>query len=473
MKSRLEEARGRLGEIASASAGRRLPSLREMAALWGMGVRTVQLAVAEAVRQGWLETRHGAGIWPAGAMPTPALPRTRLDAGRLAEGIGTQIRAGHYAAGQRLPAPKDLAQQHGVHVATVRKALRTLVSQGQLERQGRVWSVSAHRSARALRAPVLLCLGAGDAEGNLRMDTDREWDFWREIQAEALRCGLVPRLVPWNGELPSLEGVFGAVVSTWHLLDSSPLLDGLMRARLPAAVWVANHEILPGRSYRQARTLWFHDLAFGKESGQTMAKALAGLGHRKLAWISPFHGSSWSRNRLEGLRGGLPEGFELVEAVEGWVSEWDVQKDVHLDPQVLGRIDLEGIGHGGSLANLARPLVEAITRDRCLEVFGPRLEAVLDSGATLWVVASDLAALWCRHWLRGRGIAVPPMVSFDDSREASRIGLTSLRFDVQGMARVMLRQVLSSRQPHRRLTRYAGDVLLRASSGRRGAWDLG
>lgn len=469
MAGQLEEARRRLEATASASEGKRLPPIRELALLWDMSARTVQLAVAEAVRAGRLETRQGAGTWLRGARPAAVLPAPKPDAGRLAERIEAEIRAGRFGSGQPLPPPKDLAQLHGVHVATVRKALGHLLGQGLVERLGRAWRVTVPHPRRALRSPVLLCIGAGDAQGGLRMDTDREWDFWREIQAEAVRCGLVPRLVAWGQALPLLEGAFGAVVSTWHLQDSTQLLDGLMRARLPTAVWVANHETLPGTRYRQARTLWFHDLAFGKEAGQTMAKALAGLGHRKLAWISPFHGSSWSRNRLEGLRGGLPADFELVEAVEGWVSEWDVQKDVHLDPQVLGRIDLEGIDHGGSLATIARPLVEAVTRDRCLAVFGPRLEAVLDSGATLWVAASDLAAGWCWHWLQSRGLRMPPMVSFDDSREASRTGLTSMRFDVQGMARAMLRQVVSSRQPHRRLTRYAGDVVVRASSGARRA----
>jgi len=75
--------------------------------------------------------------------------------------------------------------------------------------------------------------------------------------------------------------------------------------------------------------------------------------------------------------------------------------------------------------------------------------------------------LWCWHWLRARGVRVPEdlaMVAFDDSREASRFGLTSLRFDVQGMARAMVRQILSSRQPHPLLTRYAGAVIGRHSS---------
>jgi len=467
VSKRFLEALRRLEDASNSAQGCQLPAIRTLAASWDMSARTVQLAVAEAVRQGWLETRQGSGTWPRGARPrVQALP-SKMDCRRLVEVIGAEIRDGKYASGQALPAPKVLAQLHGIHPATVRKALAMLQVQGHAERHGRAWTVSVPRSQAGLRSSVVLCIGAADAEGNLRMDTDREWDFWREIQVEAIRCGLEPRLVPWNGALPDLGGAFGAVVSTWHLTDSAPLLDGLLRARLPTAVWIANHEHLPGKRYRQAHLLWFHDQAFGREAGRTMARHVVDCGYQKIAWISPFHGSTWSRNRLAGLREGLPENIELIEANQEWVSEWDVQKEVFRDPEVLARLDLSGIDHGGNVDPLARPMVEAITRDRCLGIFGPALAKTLESGASLWVVASDIAALWCWHWLRARGVRVPEdlaMVAFDDSREASRFGLTSLRFDVQGMARAMVRQILSSRQPHPLLTRYAGAVIGRHSS---------
>jgi len=120
---------------------------------------------------------------------------------------------------------------------------------------------------------------------------------------------------------------------------------------------------------------------------------------------------------------------------------------------------------------IRRPLVETITRGRCLEVFAPRLEAALESGATLWIAGSDLIAQWCLHWLGTRGLAVPRdlrLASFDDTRDATRLDLSSLRFDVQAMARAMIRQVLSSRRNHPAVTRYSGFVVERGSTGRLG-----
>jgi len=463
-----EETLRKLADLASTSQGRRLPSIRQLAAKWNISAGTVQTAVRSGVAQGWLTTRPGSGIWTQGSMPSPSQLPPRLDAQCLAERIAAEIRTGKFASGQVLPAPKDYSKLLGIHPATVRKALSQLLSQNLLERNGRTWSVRRPLARNTPRSPLLLCIGASDSNGNLRMDTDPEWDFWREIQAEALRCGLEPRLATWKEGAPDPRNdVFGTIVSTWHMPDSTPLLDALLRQRHPTAVWVGNQENLPGARYRFARTLWFHDLSFGRDSGATMAEYVARLGHLQVAWISPFHASSWSQNRLFGLREALPKQIKVQEANGSWVSEWDIQKDVALDSEVLNRISLAGMDLDGERATLARPLIEAVTRERCLEHFTPRLEMVLSSGATLWVVASDLAARWCLHWLRSRGMRIPEdiaLVSFDDTREATRNDLTSLRFDVQSMARTMVRQVLSSRQQHRLVTRYTGHVYERASS---------
>lgn len=468
MTSLAEEVLSKLRLAAALAEGRRLPTIRALAASWEVSPRTVQLAVHEAVRQGWLETRPGSGIWPRGARPRPSPPALRMDAERLAESIATDIQTGKLAAGGSLSPPKDYSNLHGIHPSTVRKAFAILQGQGLVERRGRSWAASRPRLGTPSRAPVLWCIGASDADGNLRMESDREWDFWRGIQAEAIRCGLRPRLIPWRGALPGLsEDVLGAIVSTWHLIDSSQLLDAVLRARLPAAVWAANHEGLPGKRYRLARGMWFHELAFGRGAGLAMAGYLAGLDHAKVAWVSPFQASPWARNRLDGLREGLPPEVELVEANGEWTSEWDIQDGVLADPASLSRVRLEGIDHGGATDPLRRPVIEAVTRDRALAIFGPRLEEAWSSGATLWVAASDLVARWCLHWLRARGHETPrdiALASFDDTRDASRLNLTSLRFDVQGMVRAMVRQVLSRREPHRLFTHYDGLVVERAST---------
>jgi len=458
----------KLESVAKVSKDRRLPSVRELASTWGISTRTVQSAVAQAVAAGWLETKPGSGIWNAGFLPKPIRKEPRLDAQRLADNIATEIQSGKFLSNQVLPAPKDYSKRLGIHPKTVRNAFEILRSRNLVDRQGRSWRVSRPRTKPSIRTPIVQCIGAPGLDGKLRMDSDPEWDFWREIQAEATRSGLEPKLSSWTGELPRFsDEVIGVIVSNWHMLDSRPVLDRLLRRRLPTAVWVGNDETLPGTRYRQVRSMWFHDLAVGRVAGRTMAEFVAKKGHRKVAWISPFHASPWARNRLAGLRESLPGDIELFEANGEWTSEWEIQQKFFDAPEILSRFDLDGTASRSELRALALPLVESITRERSLKLFGPRLEAALESGATLWVAASDLTAQWCLHWLRSHGLKSPDdlaIASFDDTREATRLQLTSLRFDVQEMARAMIRQVTSASQDHRLLTQYNGHVVERSST---------
>jgi DNA-binding LacI/PurR family transcriptional regulator len=241
----------------------------------------------------------------------------------------------------------------------------------------------------------------------------------------------------------------------------------LHRARLPSAVWLENPVLSPARLSVRSPWLGFHDMAYGRESGAVLADHPAVRKHARIAWISPFHGAEWSRNRLEGLRQHLPGGTFLHEALGPWVSEWDFQAAVWRDPEAWKRVRLDGVGMGAHVADLARPLMEAIGRDRLIESFSPALEKALASGASLWVAASDWIAMACMDWLGAQGLRTPgdvALAGFDDSREALRHGLTSVRFDAQMMARAMVRQVLSPEAGGRKTLHYGGTVVARGST---------
>lgn len=472
--TRIEQVLERLREACRTAGGSKLPPARDLVGRWGISSRTLREAVLRGVQEGWLETRPGSGVWPAGHGPQIAAPSAPAVASpRGAEDLVARLRAeiegGLHALGDPLPSRKDLARHHGLHPSTVAKALDRLEEAGLLERRGRSRIVSRPRSPGA--SPVLLCLGAGDGNGRLRMDSDREWDFWRELQAEALRNGLVPELVPWEGGRIDLRdpAILGIVVCSWHMLDLRPLLDPIARSGIPCAVWVISH--LPGGEggYRDVRTMWFHDMAFGRGAGRAMAEFLQGLDHSKIAWISPFHASAWAQNRLDGFLEASSGRPDVVEVLGRWVSEWDLHDTLLADSRVWEASlhpDLRRKRRRPDVGLLVRPQIELLTRDRFLAELTPALEAALASGATLWVAASDLVATWVLHWLAERGLQVPEnleLASFDDTRDASRLGLTSMRFDTAAMARSMLLQILSSRSAHRHLTRYQGRVVPRSS----------
>lgn len=455
-----------LRALIRAAGSQRLPSVRALAARWKCSPTTVQGVLRKARAQGWIETRSGGGSWPAGRMPAPTAPRARRTAESLAAELREEIRSGRWGGGERLPPPKHMAARFQVHPATARKAYGLLADDGTVEKLGRSWQVSLPRR-RSDAQPVLLCLGAGERDGSLRLGSDREWDFWREIQIEAARNNLLPEIHPWTGKLPELGlRPVGAVVSTWHLTDPYPLLSALHRARLPSAVWLENPVLSPTRLSIRSPWLGFHDMAYGLESGAVLADHPLIRKHARIAWISPFHGAEWSRNRLEGMRKNLPGETILHEALGPWVSEWDFQEAIWRDPEAWKRVRLDGLRGESRFSDLVRPLMEALGRDRLIDSFSPALEKALASGSTLWVAASDWVALACLDWLGARGLRAPgdvALAGFDDTREALRHGLTSVRFDAPMMARAMVRQILTQTR-ERRTIHYEGTVVARGST---------
>lgn len=75
------------------------------------------------------------------------LPAYRVVKDRLIQSLAS----GHYPAGSSLPAEKQLAEEHGVSIGTLRKAVDSLVSEGILIRQqGKGTFVSQHDNQRLL-----------------------------------------------------------------------------------------------------------------------------------------------------------------------------------------------------------------------------------------------------------------------------------------------------------------------------------
>ena len=386
--------------------------------------------------------------------------------GELADALAEEIRSGHFGGTGALPSPKELANVFGVHPVTVRRALAELLERGILERLGRGFRVARLERGPSIAPPVLLCVGGGHQGAGLSMDSDREIDTWREVQAEAASHGLAVRMVPWNGSLGRIpSGTMGAVVSTWHLPDPQALLDELVERRIRSCVWTGTALDRADRDWEGKRLLSFHDIGDARAAGRDMARFLDGLGHRRIAWISPFHGSRWSRNRLAGVRSGFPGIVDpfVLEAVSESDFMEPIQETLAKWTGLLG--DLEGWSL--SPVHFLWEPFKAKAMENLVEALRPRLEQAVSGGATAWICASDLVAGLCRRWLARRGVSVPEEVSvcgFDDTAMAMREDTTSYRFDSASMARSMVRSILSGAPGGTRRTSHPGRVVVRSST---------
>jgi hypothetical protein len=302
-----------------------------------------------------------------------------------------------------------------------------------------------------------------------RIETDRELDFWRDLGLLAAEAGLALVRRPWEAGIAlSTRGAVGIVASTWHHPEPSVMCRELEKVRLPVCVWIEEHTIESG--VRKGSRLRFHEQGYSSEIGAHLARHLFDLGHRRLAYISPWHSSKWSRNRLRGVqeearRRGGSVGVYTLEGESDWDHIGPARDDVALETGFPGALLSELVeGDASPLRDLS---VQELAWNRIQRDTTPLLEEALASGATAWIGANDKCALQILGWLRSCGTAVPHEVSvagFDDTAAALRADLTSFRFASADMARSMIRQIMSKDGLSSRLTRHEGVVVRRGST---------
>jgi GntR family transcriptional repressor for pyruvate dehydrogenase complex len=90
-----------------------------------------------------------------------SLERDATLAARVTETIKSYIVTGHFQAGDRLPAERELARQFGVSRTVVREAVRSLTAQGLLEVRAGSGSLVRNPSAQAVAESMSLYLRMG------------------------------------------------------------------------------------------------------------------------------------------------------------------------------------------------------------------------------------------------------------------------------------------------------------------------
>jgi hypothetical protein len=370
---------------------------------------------------------------------------------RIAEALKEELRAGALDPFIGLPPQKALADRYHVSTRTLRKALFALEADAVLVRHGRTWRFKP--GPAAVRANFVILITRCDSSGRLLLDSERELDFLKAayLETRALRLelqvvGFGPggRLLDRQGrELPPPGGrpILGFLVSTWLIHDVHGILALLRPYRLPVSVWWEHApETLSGKRF--PRNVVFFNLSFGERPGAIIAETLLGSGHRQVLFLSPFHASAWSRQRLEGLRNRMqkaPDGRVMAVTDATHASPWSFQEEARKelragngalaadDPKVMRR----------KSRNLARRVGEMLAGARGA------------TEATAWVCVNDEVAENAAAWIRTRdgkkrggkapgGKPAPYLVSFDNSAASYRLGIDSFAFDSGAMARQML-----------------------------------
>jgi DNA-binding LacI/PurR family transcriptional regulator len=293
------------------------------------------------------------------------------------------------------------------------------------------------------------------------------------------------------------ENVLGFVVWTMALQGPEFGLDNLLmqiaQLRRPIAVLDEGAQI-PGAVRQLGVPVKVFSTGGGPEPGRKVARFLLGLGHRKVVWLSPMASSTWSQERLQGIRdefaaAGITEG--VLEECDSLVrrsarrpardlaTNWDMEQLVALlgrgrpdgkpaDPEVTRR----------ALQAMETQLWAARINHELREQSEPLFErALARQGVSAWVAANDEVAVHALDYLQAHGRRVPDQVSvvgFDNSNESTTRGLTTYNFNIAGTVHALVSHILDPRldpwDPHRDPpVEIEGFVTERVTTGRCGA----
>jgi DNA-binding LacI/PurR family transcriptional regulator/DNA-binding transcriptional regulator YhcF (GntR family) len=437
--------------------GSRLPTVRSLARAAGVATVTLSEALAQFEKRGIVHRIAKRGLFYQRPPEQPKRMSTAEKWETVAARLERDILAGHFRPGTALPQQRELQEHYGVAYPTLRKALEILARKGVLFSYKRSFRVAPSRKVTG--DATLICIGLGDETGRLQIQNPRFQEFVFSLQNAAainqIRLSLIghhPRqglaslferietlraqhvcigFVLWNTHVPlpaflkTLAHVkaFGQPVA---IMDEKSNLDGELPLLKEGVV----------RCFTLA----------GISAGRQIARYLLGMGHRKVAYLSCYHGESWSQRRWQGVEevfntAGLAGNAHLL-AIDAGDTLWEPNDS----PAALRtmydhfRIFLADVRSATKTYPASHQLLylqqnnEKLMRDLRMAIqIGPLLDRLAkDKTITACIAANDDMALAGMEYLQRIGMVIPGRISLigvDDSLRATHFGLTSYNFN--------------------------------------------
>lgn len=400
--------------------GDRLPSVRSVSEQLSTSTCTVFRAYRKLIEKKKAYGEQGNGyFWGNGKVSPPEPQVHEQVVERLERLLLEDWKAGKLSADSPLPSIKELCMGYGTSVGSMRRTLEKLQAKGILARRGR--GRFYFRTVQAPKAKEILLVMRSNPNGDFYCLGDRELEFMQKVYSEAEKRKLHVRVLGYNeeagkfldsagNEFPTelFRNYFGAILSTMLIFKPSRLFAQFSRTRFPIAVWWEHPlEEIPRALKKEPRYAFFN-LAFGEFPGRSVGRFLREKGCAQVAYISPYHLSSWSIDRLNGLK---KSGLHVFESVD---DENASPYDFKDKPQSY------------------------------FEEIVARLAEKLPQDTDAWVVVNDeVGCVLQRMFAQGRLKRPPYMVSFDNTVDSYRIRLDSFGFNMDALAEQSVFHIVS------------------------------
>ncbi|MFP4417403.1 MAG: GntR family transcriptional regulator [Chitinispirillaceae bacterium] len=443
--------------------GDTLPSIRNLASSAGVSTVPIWKAIHKLSEEGILEVIHGSGT-RVRSSTTSVCPPEDIRKGWLGlrDRIHRDIIDGLYPPGSMMPSLKELRMHYGVSYPTIRKALDNLIAENVITAEHRTFRVASYTTCKKHASIVLL----GWADPPLDLQTRTPWgeQFLRLCENICSRMSLRLRVIRYtsSGEALVFHEQGGSssysicddgMVIGYLLITASPqklykrVLEKLTPTNRPVALLQEGTQIqnLP-LNYRKVRIF---SVGTGSQAAHTVANFLLQKGHQSVAYFSPLHAADWSRARLKGLQdifrrhgnhtnvdsftldyyGASHQFREAVKSPEEVFSYITGSDGESSTPKVLRDIAL-----------IIHPTISQVLHDRVITLMmNPLFRKALKSAEyTAWVCANDSTAFMAMDFLAQVPERKVSIVSFDDTFEAFRRGLTSYNFNIQALVQSIL-----------------------------------
>lgn len=484
----------------------KLPSVRVLSLQLGVSLLTIHRALAILKKEGAVESRWGKGYY----IPNKSLQKevnndaskdtNCLKVNKVKKTILTiknDIIEGKYQTHQPLPSLKNLIAYYNVSYPTLKKALNSLVEENIIIQKGSRYYFFTNQNR--IMAKIIV-VAFGTERNSIKIVTEREQNFYRLLSRLAIDNNIFLETVCYNDYLDephfytpndtnildymNNDNINGIILSTYHMKDSVECLRKLLTFNIPISVWVEDHrmvKMIDRYTTNYQRKLCFFDSSYSIQPGFEVGKYLIGKGHKNIAYISPFHESVWSQNRLIGLKKAakltpsvniypfvntqhLNEYFFFEEAIKEFPFEKNffvrkITKKIY--PFLREKISSVKYEYG------------VLLRDNKLFTVCEKLmkEALKNSSIRAWVCANDCVAGLIMDYWNYEGIPLekrPALVGFDNSFESFKKSITSYEFNTQGEIQQMLNHLLypniSSLLKSKSSIRVSGRIVERDSS---------
>lgn len=480
----------------------KLPSVRSLAKMCRVSSVTVSRAIQILKEEGTIKSIWGRGCFPSDSSHlqidncnSPHIPKYQL----VYNKITTDIIKGRFKSNRPLPGVNQFTALYNVSRPTICKVLDLLISEKIIRRIGVKYYLYNTTIKTRLKIAII---AFGLSQNEIKITSERERNFFRNISNTAIQQNVDLQIICYNDYLDTPQfyipgghdlytyfkqtDVCGAILSTYHMNNSAQCLRKIIGFGKPVSICVEDQHVLESMAQYSANSkgITFFDASYSTIPGKDVGIYLHEKGHREIAYISPFHKSTWSQNRLSGLMEiyGKPNGsmkvhpFVLDEFVRDYefmekiIENSSFGKDVSIEkiksripPFMEKRISSVSMEYDSLLR-------DALIFSYCVPLIK---KAVSVPSITAWVCANDLIACMIVDYWNYQCIPEckrPALIGFDNAFASFERGVSTYEFNTGGESQSMLNHLLypnsSLFMRSRRIVRLNGSVIERASSSR-------